>query len=93
MPEYVYSIILIIVIIVVVMLWSNKKKNDEWEGDLVKKKLNRGDMETRDSYLLVFKTNEGNKKRFNTPSEEFWNEWEVGDRARKVKGEFFPEKI
>jgi hypothetical protein len=72
---------------------QRRKKDDEWKGELVKKRFNRGDEESRPSYILIFKTDEGKKKRFSTPSEEYWHEWEVGDRAEKVKGEFFPSKV
>ena len=75
------------------MLWSKKRKDDEWKGELIKKRYNMGDEDSTPSYVLVFKTDEGKKKRFNTPSEKFWNEWEVGDRAEKRKGEFFPTKM
>ena len=60
---------------------------------MIKKNFNRGDEDTSASYFLVFRTDDGKKKRFSTPSVKYWDEWEVGDRAKKVKGEFFPSKI
>ena len=73
--------------------WYIGKRNDVWKGELIKKTSNPGDMDTNPYYYLHFKTEEGKKKKFSTPSEQYWNTWKVGDRAEKVKGDFFPKKI
>jgi hypothetical protein len=93
MPEYVYSIILVVIIVVVMMWWVSKKKSEVWKGELIKKSWNPGDMDNSPSYTLIFKTEEGKKKKFHTPDQRYYDTWEIGDRAEKVKGDFFPKKV
>jgi hypothetical protein len=93
MPEYVYSIIAVVVVTGIMIWWVSKKKGEEWEGELFKKRHVPGDMDTTDSYKLIFKTTEGKKKRFSASNSKMFDEWEVGDKAKKVKGEFFPTKM
>lgn len=93
MPEYVYSIIFIVIIFVIVILWTKKKKDEEWEGELVKKRVNWGDEESAPIFYLIFKSDSGKRKKVTISSEREWNEWEVGDRGKKDKGEFFPKRM
>jgi len=93
MPEYVYSIILVVLIVAIMVWWVAKKKKEVWKGELIKKSWNPGDMDNTPSYTMIFKTEEGKKKRFNTPDQRYYDQWEVGDRAEKVKGDFFPKKV
>lgn len=92
MPEYVYSIILVVIIVVVMTVWVSKKKNEEWEGVLVKKKYDAGDEDSSGTFRYEFKTNEGKKKSFTSPDQKYFDSWNEGDRAIKKKGEFFPQK-
>lgn len=93
MPEYMYSVIVVVVLIIVFGLWTWNKKNEVWKGELVKKKFTSGDEDSRTVYYLIFKTDEGKKKRFTTYDEASWAAWDEGDRAEKRKGEFFPVRI
>ena len=70
-----------------------KKKKDSWEGVLVKKRKHYDDESLQTSYKLVFKTLEGKKKRFQVRSEKVFNQWQEGDKAKKISGEYFPQKI
>lgn len=92
MPEWVYSVIAVVVVTAIVMFFVNKRKNDEWEGELIKKRSNPGDMETQPTYTLVFKIDEGKKKRQQV-SLAVYDDWEIGDRAKKEKGEFNPKRV
>lgn len=89
--DWLYSLIAFVVVTAIIIFFVNKMKNDEWEGELFKKRHNPGDMETNESFSLVFKTNEGKKKRFQTKRQIF-DTWDVGDSAKKVKGTYFPMK-
>lgn len=93
MPEYVYSIILVLVIVGIMVWWVGKKKKEEWEGEVIKKKYSPGDYESSASYTIIFKTDKGKKKRFTTADSKYYDQWNEGDRAEKKKGEFFPSKI
>ena len=92
MPEWIWSVIAVIVVTGIVMFFVKKTKDDEWEGELFKKRYSPGDMETSESFSLVFKTNEGKKKRSQV-SKQVYESWEQGDKAKKVKGEFHPQKV
>jgi hypothetical protein len=92
MPEWVYSVIAFVVVTVVIMFFVSKRKKSSWQGVLHKKRFNPGDMESSPSYSLVFKTEDGKKKRFQVTQHVF-NEWTEGDMAEKVAGEFQPRRV
>ena len=92
MPEWVYSVIAVVVVTLIVIFFVQKRRNEEWEGVLHKKRFVSGDEDSSNSYSLVFKTDDGKKKRYQVSMVVF-NEWNEGDRARKVKGEFFPSRV
>ncbi len=93
MPEYVYSIILVLAIVGIMVWWVAKKRGEEWKGEVIKKRYSPGDYENSPSYTVVFKTDEGKKKRFTTADSKYYDSWNEGDRAEKKKGEFFPSKM
>jgi hypothetical protein len=92
MPDWIASVIFGVAVMGVFVFFVIKKKNDEWEGELFKKRYSPGDMETSESYTLVFKTKEGKKKRFNVNAIEY-KKWDEGDKAKKEKGKYQPTKI
>lgn len=92
MPEYVYVILFVILVTVLISLWVSKKKKEVWSGTLVKKEWDPGDEDSSSSYVLVFETEDGKKKKFRTPDQRYYDQWEVGDRAEKKEGDFFPSK-
>jgi hypothetical protein len=49
-------------------------------------------METSESYRFVFKTTEGKKKRKQV-NRKVYESWDEGDKAKKVKGEHFPQRV
>ena len=93
MPEYICSFTVFAFILGIMLWWGTKKRTEVWTGELIKKSWNPGDMDNTPSYTMIFKTEEGKKKRFNTPDQRYYDQWEIGDRAEKVKGDFFPKKV
>lgn len=93
MPDYVYSIILVIIIVVIMAFWITKKKNEEWNGTLIKKKYDMGDEDTSGTFHYEFRTDGGKKKKFTSPDQKYFEQWNEGDKAIKKKGDFFPQKI
>lgn len=93
MPEYVYAILFVVVIVAITLWWVKKKKDEEWKGTFEKKKYIPGDEDSVGSYNIVFRTEQGKKKRFSTADENYFNMWNVGDRCEKRKGDFFPVKV
>ncbi len=92
MPDYIYSIILVLIIVVIAAIWTTKKKNEEWQGVLVKKEYDMGDEDSSGTYKYEFKTDTGKKKKFTSPDQKYFDQWTIGDKAVKKKGEFFPKK-
>ena len=88
--------ILIVGFIVLVVYLINKGKNMAWKGTLINKLFN----EKRDSesnrmeyfYTLVFKTEEGKELKVGV-SREVYDDYKIGDKAKKDKGKLQPEKI
>ena len=72
---------------------SAKKKKESWEGVLIRKRKHYDDESLQTTYKLIFKTLEGKKKRYQVRTEKAFNQWQEGDKAKKVSGEFFPQKI
>lgn len=93
MSEYIYSIILVVIIIVVVLISTKKKKQETWKGTLEKKKENYADEDSTQTYSLIFKTEDGKKKRVNVTSRDIFESWSVGDKAEKKQGEYYPMKV
>lgn len=93
MPEYIYSIFLVVVLIIFFSIWSLRKKNEIWEGSLEKKNFSPGDEDSSPSYKLIYRTKEGKKKTFTTYHQNTYDSWNIGDKASKKKGEYFPTKL
>lgn len=68
-------------------------KSDEWEGEVSDKLLNtkREDGKVSEYYSIVFKTNKGERKIAVNAAD--YPSWKVGDKARKIKGEFGVERL
>jgi len=93
MPEWILSVLAIAGVTGIIIFFIIKKKNDEWEGELFKKRYMPGGMDTSETFTLIFKTTEGKKKRYQVNSRKKYEEWNEGDKAKKIKGSFFPEKV
>ena len=92
MPEWVYSVVAVVVVTLVIVFFTSQRKKSAWTGILHKKRYNPGDMETSESYSLVFKTDDGKKKRFQVNRVVF-DTWNEGDKAEKVAGEYMPKRV
>lgn len=91
MPEWVYSVVAVAFLTGIIIFFVQKRKNDEWSGILLKKKHTPGDMETNETWKLVFKTDEGKKKRYQV-NLKVWDDWKEGAKSKKEKGEYLPKK-
>lgn len=74
-----------------------KQKASVWSGKLVDKKYfakevnDDGFRKTEHFYTLIFETNQGPKKL--GVAKQVYDQWQVGDQAKKEKGKIFPTKI
>jgi hypothetical protein len=73
-----------------------KSKATYWKGVLADKKhAQRRDFESnrlQDFYTLIFKTEEGKEIKVGVSQKDF-EDWKIGDRAEKRKGELWPRKL
>lgn len=73
-----------------------KQKKSSWEGKLVDKKhLEYEDDDssyTKDVYSLYFETSGDKKIKINV-AEKVFNQWKIGDKAKKIEGELLPQKL
>ncbi|NLB12351.1 hypothetical protein GX830_03205 [Candidatus Dojkabacteria bacterium] len=93
MSPYIYSIILIVIIVIFTTIYGKKRMNEEWKGELIKKRKDFTDENSIDTYTLVFKTEDGRKKRTKINSLSDFNNWNIGDKVEKKKGEYHPRKV
>ena len=91
--ELILTIVFFLAITAFFTFISAKKKKESWEGVLIKKRKHYDDESLQTTYKLIFKTLEGKKKRYQVRTEKAFNQWQEGDKAKKVSGEFFPQKI
>lgn len=94
MNETVLTIIVVVSFTAVLTFFSLKKKNSAWTGVLAdkKKKTHTDDQGfTNDTYELIFKTDEGKKVKFKVHKKAY-DEYIVGEKYVKVKGDYVPKK-
>ena len=89
--ELLLTIVVVVGVTAIFTYFSWRQKQSSWEGKLVKKRINRGDEDSRTTYQLVFKTDKGTK-RVTILSKEAFDMWNEGDTAIKKAGEYFPVK-
>ncbi len=75
---------------------GEKRRESVWEGKLVDKKhLEWKDEDspyTKDLYTLYFETNDGKKVEINV-AKSLYDQWEIGNKAKKVSGKPWPQKV
>jgi len=90
--------VLIVGLIGFVIKLMKKGRDSTWTGVLMDKQHNIKDVDDdgfhkkEHYYSLIFKTDEEKRVCVGVAPQVF-NQWQVGDRAKKEKGKFWPEKI
>lgn len=92
MNETVITVIVVVVLIIVMSLFSLKKKNESWEGVLVKKKSSEDPETNQVTYKLTFKTDDGKKKRVQV-NKSSYESFFVDARYKKEKGGYIPKPV
>ena len=97
-PMIIFFIIfaaLIIGFLTVVIRLVSKGKAMAWTGTLIDKMHKTREEDDSDRvthyYTLVFKTSDGKEMKVGT-SKEVYDGYNIGDRAEKKSGEFWPKK-
>jgi len=90
--ELVLTIVVVVGFTAILTFFAQKQKKSSWTGQLIKKRQSYDDETGRTTYKLIFKTDEGKKKRVQMKSKQEFDNWEEGENAIKVSGEYFPKK-
>jgi hypothetical protein len=90
--ELILTIVVVGLVSAIFIYQSHKQKQSSWEGLLFKKRRYEDYESGQTTYTLVFKTDEGKKRRIKIKSKAEFDKWIEGDRAIKTAGEFFPKK-
>ena len=69
-----------------------KRRGEEWFGVLREKRIEGDFSVKKHKHVVVFQTNEGQKRKMKV-SEELFNSYEEGKQYRKRSGEDYPEPI
>lgn len=97
MPQWLFNVIAIGGITAIIVYKAIKNKNDEWTGELINKwESNDEDSLSTTaptSFMLVFRTDTGKKKRVVVNNSDTFEEWKKGQKVIKRRGEKIPEKI
>jgi len=95
MDIVIYTVIGTLLLIgIIAYLLHIKNKNDEWEGELVDKRVetstDSNDVETT-HYALFIRTASGNNRHVRV-RKNVYEQFAIGDKLVKVKGETAPKK-
>lgn len=95
---FAFFALLIIGFLALVLKLAKKGKDSFWTGVLMDKQHNVKDVDDdgihkkEHYYSLIFKTDDDKRIAVGV-APQIYNQWQVGDRAEKKKGEFWPKKI
>ena len=87
--------LIILGFLILVFKLLKKSKNDEWKGTVVDKKVitrRDEDGDLKAFYSLIFETETKRTVKI-AVNQEVFNQYQIGDKAEKPKGKFFPVKI
>ena len=88
--------VLIILFLSFVFKLIKKQKDSSWTGEVIDKKHNQvPDIDSddmQDIYYIVVKLDNGKEIKSGLSSFSF-NDFQIGDRVEKKKGELYPKKI
>lgn len=75
---------------------SYRQKQSSWEGEVIDKRHEEAYSDENGSspekYKVVFKTTAGKKVTVDLNQKDF-DDFKIGDKAEKRKGEYFPRKV
>ncbi len=96
MNETVLTVVFVLGVTAIFSYFSYRQKKSSWTGELVDKKYIEADTDddssTPEKHILVFKTDSGKKVNV-TVSKDTYNAFNLGDRAAKKSGDYYPVKI
>jgi len=95
MNDIVLTVMFVGAVTGILTLFSMRRRDEVWEAEVIDKKRHRyvddNDFE-KVTATVCFKTVDGKKKKISGNSELF-DKYEVGDKVKKIKGEYSPEKV
>lgn len=91
MNDTVLTVLVVIAVTALLSFFSYKKKQESWEGELVKKNHREDQESGKSTYQLIFKTTEGGKKKLMVNQATF-DSFDIGTKVKKSSGEYLPKK-
>ncbi|MFA6814215.1 MAG: hypothetical protein GX943_00320 [Candidatus Pacebacteria bacterium] len=91
--ELIITIIFVAFITVIFSYLAYRQKKSAWEGVLFKKRFREDDESGQISCVLIYKCTDGKKHKIRIQSKAEFDKWQVGDKAVKKSGEYFPKKV
>lgn len=80
----------------ILTFFSNRQKQSSWKGEVVSKHHEEAYLDDNGSspekYRVTFKINTGKKVTVDVFQKEYEN-YKIGDKAEKKKGEYFPSHV
>lgn len=98
MPMICFCLLFLILVagfIILIVFLLGKAKKDEWKATVIDKKVNTSlddDGDTTEIYCVVVNTDNGIKRNIAVSRKEY-DDYKVGDRIEKIKGEMKPKKV
>lgn len=90
---YAYTILFLFISSILFTFWYLKRSNEVWRGTLIKKTYSTKENSKDISFVLLFKTSTQKEKMITTKDREYWDQWEIGDKAEKVLEEVYPRRV
>jgi len=91
--ELILTIVVVGLVSAIFIYKSHRQKQSSWKGLLFKKRRYEDYESGQTTYTLVFKTDDGKKRRVKIKSRAEFDKWTEGDKAVKTAGEFFPKRV
>ena len=90
--EIVMTVVAVGLVTLFFTLLSKRQRDAVWTGKVIKKRYSYDEESGKHKYQLIFRTDEGKKKKM-AVSKQVYEESIEGDRFEKLAGEYVPVKL
>lgn len=94
--EIAVAVVVIGGMIVIYMLIRARQKKSSWIGDVIDRQHEDSSSDedgfTPEKFIVIFRTTTGKNVRVDL-NEKDYNKYQIGDRAEKKAGEYYPTKL
>jgi len=93
MNETILTIVFVAGVTVFFTWLSWRQKQSSWTGELIKKEIKENEDAGTTLHYLIFKTDKGKKKVNLSGARAEYDKWNLGDKGKKEKGKYHPQKV